>query len=767
MEAGERAARRQSRRSQRIRTACLRCQQRKTRVNTIPPTFHHPCADHFGSAMGHCRFVHHVADQTKSASIRTAMALRTKHERRSNYRNVFTQLSSTLGDTHNILSNAFVGSRISCPDVDLTNETGIENADNVNDASSSTFHAASALVPDNHHELSMETEVPDVVHDASMITNERAASDSEAPINDSQHADSSLTHQIGLVSLPNGDDPRYIGPSSGHFFTQLVCTASASTKATNLTRINLGNATLQRDSALTEKLLRNIQTPLPSSRDLTQELTLTYFRTIHQHLPFLHEPTHMSLIEEMYASDEPDPVVAFQVYMVLAISSIMLSRRDRVVLPSEGWAAMALLFFEKKPLESSIRGLQCLLLLHVWGMHSPATKLNIWYLNYQCIAMVVDLGLQRDVTSAMSISPFDQEMRTRLFWVVYSLDRSLCTMMGRPIGLRDEACDLRLPADIDDMSLQQANVGSRTQEQPPSHMSYAIHLFKLARLNSEMKYILHSISRDTPAYAYPAVRCMKTWQAEMVNRLDQWAADIPQGSSHKDYVVKLCRIRHHVLKTLLLRPSPGIPKPSSSDLQACYASAIAAIKLYHELYVENSLVFSWASYHSIMMSAVTAFFCIWTCPSVAQGAIIDELVSDLRAASNILSATGEHWPGAKRSRDILDELSHRTITWLMDRKSRNNHAHVDLNGVPNPDGESGNESFHQNQSDTDLAAGQTQAHELEALMQQYSRNWTPGLDFLPSSFDQMSDPNTGLWTGDMNTDTFLQDLFDGLAPMSF
>jgi hypothetical protein len=53
------------------------------------------------------------------------------------------------------------------------------------------------------------------------------------------------------------------------------------------------------------------------------------------------------------------------------------------------------------------------------------------------------------------------------------------------------------------------------------------------------------------------------------------------------------------------------------------------------------------------------------------------------------------------------------------------------------------------------------------LMQQYSRNWTPGLDFLPSTFDQMSDTNTGFWTGDTNTDVFLQDIFDGLAPMSF
>lgn len=331
-----------------------------------------------------------------------------------------------------------------CPDVDLTEGPDVESADNVNNTSISTSDVVLTHQPDGNYEPEADTEVLDDTQNVQMNATEAAAAIPERSTSNTQHADSSLAHQIGLVSLPSGDDPRYIGPSSGHFFTQLVCTASALTRSTNSTRLNRGNATLQRDNALTQKLLRDIQTPLPSSKDLTEELTGTYFKTVHQHLPFLHEPTHMRLIEEVYAANEPDPIAAFQVYMVLAISSIMLSRRDRVALPSEGWAAMAVSFFEKNPVESSTRGLQCLLLLHVWGMHSPATKLNIWYLNYQCIAMVVDLGLQRDVKSASSISPFDQEMRTRLFWVVYSLDRSLCTMMGRPIGLRDEACDLRV-----------------------------------------------------------------------------------------------------------------------------------------------------------------------------------------------------------------------------------------------------------------------------------------------------------------------------------
>jgi hypothetical protein len=130
--------------------------------------------------------------------------------------------------------------------------------------------------------------------------------------------------------------------------------------------------------------------------------------------------------------------------MVLSISALVLSRRSHVELPSAGWCAVAVKKFSSLHVENSLRGLQCLLLLMIYAMHSPSSHFNAWSINYQCIAMVIDLGLQREPSRVTSLSRLQREMRTRIFWVVYSLDRKLSTMMGRPIGLRDEACDLRV-----------------------------------------------------------------------------------------------------------------------------------------------------------------------------------------------------------------------------------------------------------------------------------------------------------------------------------
>jgi hypothetical protein len=71
-------------------------------------------------------------------------------------------------------------------------------------------------------------------------------------------------------------------------------------------------------------------------------------------------------------------------------------------------------------------------------------QLNVWNLNYQCLAAVIDLGLQRHVAISAGISQHEQDMRTRIFWTVFTIDRTIASMMGRPIGLRDEACELRV-----------------------------------------------------------------------------------------------------------------------------------------------------------------------------------------------------------------------------------------------------------------------------------------------------------------------------------
>lgn len=244
-----------------------------------------------------------------------------------------------------------------------------------------------------------------------------------------------LSHEIGLVSLGASQDPRYIGPSSGYFLARVMLTKQSD-------EIQTG-----REASFPCELVQAVQGPLPlPERRLADRLCNAYFDVVHFQYPILHRPTFNKLLDQAYQSQETcDPVVNFQVNMVLAIGATIASCRTRARLPAESYCLSALAHFHKLSIENSLPGLQCLLLLLIFAMHSPCVRLNVWYLNYQCIAALLDLGLQRDISTGSSgWSLLEQEMRTRLFWVVLMLDRMIATMMGRPIGLRDEGCELRV-----------------------------------------------------------------------------------------------------------------------------------------------------------------------------------------------------------------------------------------------------------------------------------------------------------------------------------
>lgn len=310
-----------------------------------------------------------------------------------------------------------------CPDIDITR---------------GPVDKSSVLVDDSHLEAHRHVNVdsglsqipspePDRQNAHEYITQERLQSNTQQ------------RHEIGLVSLSSGGGPRYIGPSSGYFVARRILSNTVNQESK---KIDENNNSMSKNLT---KLL-NIPASLPPQKEHTVELSARYFRTVHLIYPFLHEHSHMDAIDRVYSSETKSPLDMFHVFMVLAISALNFSRQCKVHLPVEGYYTAAMQHIDYICGNDSIIGLQSLLLLMVYALHNPSCNLNIWTLNYQCLSSVVDLGLQRDIRSSagFQISILEQEMRTRVFWAAYTFDRIICTMMGRPIGLRDEACELRV-----------------------------------------------------------------------------------------------------------------------------------------------------------------------------------------------------------------------------------------------------------------------------------------------------------------------------------
>jgi hypothetical protein len=209
-------------------------------------------------------------------------------------------------------------------------------------------------------------------------------------------------------------------------------------------------------------------------------------------------------------------------------------------------------------------------------------------------------------------------------------------------------------------------------------MEYAIHLFKLVRINSEIKYVANSIVHDAPAYAYPSVTDVTRWQRDVLDRLDRWAADVPHLDTRNTYMETLCELRYHSIKMLLLRPSPAIPTPTSEMLIVCHESARRTIRLYEQLYKQDLLVHDWFTLHGITFGTITMLYCIRVVRSLAQQTEPEELMGNVGVSLSILSATGEHWSGAKRSRDVLENLGMSVIRWIKAVKAEDSRGGRDM-----------------------------------------------------------------------------------------
>ena len=333
--------------------------------------------------------------------------------------------------------------RTNCPDIDLAQGPGVLNDSGESDVVGEREIAAVDLPSASQSEVQVQGDNSVPLHPDPPTAGQNVYASSEMPTGSSSQQ-TGLAHEIGLVSSSAGTDPKYIGPSSGYFFAKLVLACARKEKRSSPPE-ELQKTVNSRSSRLfPEGSLSIPPASLPESMDYTIEISDAYFETIHLQYPFLHQPSHMKLIEHVYTETDPSPIAAFQVYMVLAIGATILSRRLKIPLAGERFCASAMKYFDKFCIENSLKGLQSLLLLLVYTLNNSSMGLNVWYLNYQCIAALLDLGLQRDVRSGKTMSVLEQELRTRSFWVIYSLDRSVATMMGRPIGLRDEACELRV-----------------------------------------------------------------------------------------------------------------------------------------------------------------------------------------------------------------------------------------------------------------------------------------------------------------------------------
>lgn len=200
-----------------------------------------------------------------------------------------------------------------------------------------------------------------------------------------------IAHEVGMLSLANAGDPKYIGPSSGFSFARLIYAAAPHTQGQPT---NMSNSKQQEDHSLGTTVS---VADLPSSRE-TNLFISAYFEAFHCLYPFLDPTAFHQTVQKVSRHDgTTDCIDKAQVFLVLFLGARFLECRLSQIFDAESYRVTAMTYISQVSLHDSVRGIQAMLLLTLASFHS-AHGLNAWFLKSTLIASCIDLGLQRSVT---------------------------------------------------------------------------------------------------------------------------------------------------------------------------------------------------------------------------------------------------------------------------------------------------------------------------------------------------------------------------------
>lgn len=406
------------------------------------------------------------------------------------------------------------------------------------------------------------------------------------------------------------------------------------------TTFNGGPKTNKGSVLLDATILRSIPA------DIVQRLMRKYLDTVHRESPFLVTSTvveHFQNVSEVLRWQPNDqqssvnslPVLAsldfLIVYLVLAISVTLGSANDG---HEERCLALSMSLFEEgiqhlyslPSFPSDIAWLQTILLVLLYGTVCPRSA-NVWVLSGAAMRSCLELGLHRELPDSIGLHPDAIDLRRRVFWTAYCMDRSICSALQLPLSTPDEAINTGLPS-----SAQDPFVG----------------LIVYHKLLSE---ILHVHFLGEPL---PAGRSWDEWLASMEERLHSWKQSESQASSNKDDVeIKMARGM-----VVLHRPSPRLPLPSSRSLQLAFESASAAERIHREHIRLGFFRRPWLSAHHTLEAATVMLFCLRHGYNAITERFTAVQIFDMTKlfTSNFLSIAAHGWPEVSNYAGMYERL---------------------------------------------------------------------------------------------------------------
>ncbi|KAL4923252.1 putative C6 transcription factor [Aspergillus undulatus] len=499
---------------------------------------------------------------------------------------------------------------------------------------------------------------------------------------------------VGFLAINSSEAPAYIGSSSG---LSLAANLGEMVQATVWNQVlspsrnqpSVSDAVRSNDPAPADAISGLPPQPTPSDkapgldrpRTLRMEELLAksteppndemggrilhaYLTRLHVRYPFLDRKELWRLHEDRWllAKTKREELTKserfgiFKLYLTYAIGATTMQLSEKYdYVPPERFYITALQQVPAMCETRSVENVEAMTLLVVYHLRSASSQ-GVWYMVGLAMRTAIDLGLHRKANE-INLDPITAQMRRRLFWTVYYLERVVSVSLGRPFSIADRHIDLPLPVDVDDDIRDPAllppatasptglesNSNGNTPKPRITSLTFSIYLITLRRIDSRIQ---HKIYRaDRPLHS------LRSKMDRLFLELEEWKASALQRFTGPDLDYPML----HYNRALRLLIQPFLPSLPLTDpyYHICLRAAGDICQTHKRLHQTLEYGHSFLAVQTVFMAGVTLLYALWTHSDQVWSVRIS---NDIRACSTVLFVMGERAAWVKKYRDAFELL---------------------------------------------------------------------------------------------------------------
>ncbi len=455
--------------------------------------------------------------------------------------------------------------------------------------------------------------------------------------------------QVGMITVGSEEDPRYVGETSAYSIARAI-----SKSIYFFDDIGF----YQSENKLPKDI--HIQNPTSKTPFLMPSATAAntylkaYKNTIQCQYPYLDWDEVLKWFDNVIKNGDKSKskTAKFFIYMIFAIGSQLLN-------PLSGHTKMMRMYHDKafENLDhmihhNTIHTIQAYLMLTQFAQGMPAGA-SVWEATGMAIRSAVALGLHRgqttDIISRQELSSEEitkrEELRARVFWSAYGIERVNGLILGRPFSISDVDIDLPMP-----------------EETPETQIGCQV--IKLRRIQSSISTFIYK-----PERLIGTKEELECTRVQIVLELNDWVKNFSYEKRARSAFQSnnWAIISYHNSMTVLLRPiiikisKTGV-QSSSNDLEwfRTFARSTAAICLnYKKLYEKGLFRFMWMSVHCCFVAGISFIYSIWLDRKlhVLKWEKCNIINRTIGACSDILHVAADHW----KSAEVFEETFQRLV----------------------------------------------------------------------------------------------------------